>query len=70
MGDTRRYSGASNWVVENEPVGCDPFPEDFKSCFTSSYSWCSAEQVIDLQQCGLTPIFMKNICPDIHIEEW
>lgn len=63
-------SNGSKWKIEKKPIGCDPFPAGIKRCFVTSYDWCSAEQVINLFDCGLSPNFMKYVRPDIHIEEW
>lgn len=63
-------TNGSKWIVENEPVGCDPFPAGARKCFTTSYDWCSAEQLINLGELGLTPSFMRHVRPNIHIEEW
>lgn len=66
-----RFGGSgTKWIIENEPVGCDPFPAGARKCFATSFDWCSAEQLINLREFGLTTAFMKNVRPDIHIEEW
>ncbi|KAK3914588.1 F-box only protein 6 [Frankliniella fusca] len=60
----------NRWKIEKEPVGCDPFPPGVKRCFVTTYEWCTAEQVINLHEFGLTSNFMKHVCPNIHVEEW
>ncbi|XP_076331848.1 F-box only protein 44-like isoform X3 [Tachypleus tridentatus] len=64
-------NGGDKWLVENEAVGVDPFPEDdIKSCFATSYMNCSKFQLINLFQQGVLQEVMDNARPKIEVSEW
>ncbi|CAL8137739.1 unnamed protein product [Orchesella dallaii] len=65
-------NGGDQWRVEEEPHGSDPLPnldipffgiDEDKSCFTSSFGWCSKYYIVNLWREGLTPELMKLMLP-------
>ena len=62
-------NGGDQWNVEEEPVGCNPLPvspffgENDRSCFVTSFQWCSKYFVVDLWNEGLNPIIMRISLP-------
>lgn len=62
-------NGGDRWIVEEEPVGCEPLPEDpffgpnDRSCFVTSFQWCSKYVVVDLWAAGLNPTVMRISLP-------
>lgn len=64
------------WIVEEEPVGvmddlpqCDEVGTN-KTCFVTSFHWCSKNQVVKLSEVGLSDKIMDEIQPDFVCSDW